>query len=309
MLDWRTPTPGDIPEMRRLAGKAGARGSDASAVNIYLLREKYNIKAALIGGFLFRLYTGTRLPGRCGVTFPLGCGDIGAALDLLAEDCRERGKPLCFIFLTEEQRDIVAAHFPDMRFGTDEGNSDYTYTAKHLAELTGKENEKKRNRVNRFTRLYPDMKLVFSEDTDPLSFTRDMISVAERWFDEQAERVDSMFVERLEIYEACRCWTETGLLGAVLYADEIPAAMTIASEISPGNYDIHFEKCWGEYAKAGGFAAINKLFAAHLAEKHGALWINREEDIGLEGLRRAKSAYRPDKMLVKYHTLGGCTEC
>ncbi len=309
MLDWRTPTPGDLPELRRLTGAAGACGSDASAVNIYLLREKYNIKIAFAGGFLFRLYTGNRMPGRCGVTFPLGCGDINAALGMLERDAAELGKPLRFIFLTEEQRDIVSARFPEMEFGTDDGNSDYTYTAAHLAGLTGKENEKKRNRVNRFIRTYPDMTIKFSDDTGPLALTRDMISVAERWFSEQPERVDSMFVERLEIYEAVRCWDELKLIGGVIYADEIPAAMTIASEISPGHFDIHFEKCWGEYAQAGGFAAINKLFAAHIADKYGAGWINREEDIGLEGLRRAKAAYRPDKMLVKYHTVGVSTEC
>ena len=309
MLDWRTPTINDLPELRRAAAESAARGSDTSAVNIFLLREKYNICVAFAEGFVFRLYTGTRLPGRCGVTFPLGSGDIGAALDTLAESAKARGRKLCFIFLTEEQRAVVSAHFPDMKFGTDEGNSDYTYTAEHLATLTGKENEKKRNRVNRFLRAYPDMKIRFSEGENPTFFTRDMISVEERWFSQQAERVDSMFVERLEIYEACRDWENLGLIGAVIYDGEVPAAMTIASEISPGHFDIHFEKCWGDYAQAGGFAAINKLFAAHLAERYGAQWINREEDIGLEGLRRAKSAYRPDLMLVKYHTTGGCPEC
>ncbi len=303
MLEWRTPTIADVPEMKKLIGSSGAMGSDACAANIFLLREKYNIKIAFCEGALLRLYTGTRLPGRRGVTFPLG-GDTGKALDMLEKDAAERGKRPCFIFLTEEQRDILAARYPDMRFETSDGNSDYTYTAKHLAELSGKENEKKRNRVNRFERQYPDRTVKFSDTDIPTFFTRDMISVEERWFAAQSERVDSTFVERLEIYEACRYWEELGLLGAVIYADEIPVAMTVASEISPGCYDIHFEKCYGDYAQAGGFAAINRYFAEYLAAKHGALWINREEDIGLEGLRKAKMAYRPDKMLIKYHTAG-----
>ncbi len=304
MLDWRTPTINDTAEMRRLAGIAGACGSDACPVNIFLLREKYNIRIAMKDGFLFRLYTGTRMPGRIGVTFPLGDGDITAAFRDISESAVRDGKPLRFIFLTEEQRDIVACHFPDMQFETDEGNSDYTYTAEHLALLRGKDNEKKRNRVNRFKRAYPDFEIRFSEGQNPTFFTRDMISVEERWFEAQPERIDSTFVERLEIYEACREWDRLGLLGAVIYADDTPVAMTIASEISPGHFDIHFEKSYGDYAQAGGFAAINQIFAEYLAEKHGALWINREEDIGLEGLRKAKMAYRPDKMLVKYHTKG-----
>ena len=70
-------------------------------------------------------------------------------------------------------------------------------------------------------------------------------------------------------------------------------------------FDIHFEKCYGEYAQVGGFSVINKFFAEHLMKEYGAEWINREEDIGIEGLRRAKMAYRPDMMLEKYHTLRG----
>lgn len=301
MIEWKTPTIADVPEMKNIIGTSGAEGSDACAANIFLLREKYNIKIAYCEGALLRLYTGTRLPGRSGVTFPLG-GDTAKALDMLEEDAKERGKQPCFIFLTEEQRDILAERYPDMRFETSDGNSDYTYDATHLAELSGKENEKKRNRVHRFERLYPERIIKFSEREIPTFFTRDMISVEERWFAAQTERVDSTFVERLEIYESCRYWEELGLIGAVIYADEIPVAMTIASEISHGCFDIHFEKCYGDYAQAGGFAAINKYFAEYLVREHGAQRINREEDIGLEGLRRAKMAYRPDKMLVKFHT-------
>ncbi len=290
--------------MKRIISSSGAMGSDACAANIFLLREKYNIRIAIAEGSLFRLYTGTRIPGRSGITFPLG-GDRVKALDMLAEDCRERNKIPHFVFLTEEQKEIVSSCFPEMCFDTSDGNSDYTYTAQHLAELQGKENVKKRNRVSHFCREYPEWEIRYSENEVPTSFTRDMISVEERWFKSQTERVDSTFVERLEIYEACRYWEQLGLLGAVIYVDNVPAAMTISSEISPGCFDIHFEKCYGEYAQAGGFSVINKYFAQHLAAEHAAQWINREEDIGLEGLRRAKMAYRPDKMLEKYHTRRG----
>ena len=302
MIDWRTPAPEDVPLMQGMVDESGVMGSDANAANIFLLREKYNIKIAEEGGALLRLYTGTCLEGRGGITFPLG-GDTDLALKALEADCAERGKPARFIFLTEEQRDIVADRYPDMMFDTSDGNSDYTYTASHLAELKGKENEKKRNRVSRFLRAFPDMEIRFTDDASDMKLLDDMICVEEKWFALQSERLDSSFLERIEIYEACRYWDKLGLLGAVIYVSGVPCAMTMASKTSEGCYDIHFEKCYGDYAQAGGFAAINKLFAEHLAEKYGARWINREEDIGLEGLRRAKMAYRPDKMLVKYHTL------
>ena len=60
------------------------------------------------------------------------------------------------------------------------------------------------------------------------------------------------------------------------------------------------KKSFGEYALKGAYAAVNQLFSKHLLEDHNAKWINREEDIGLEGLRKAKESYHPDMMLYKY---------
>ena len=66
--------------------------------------------------------------------------------------------------------------------------------------------------------------------------------------------------------------------------------MTIASKISDSVVDVHFEKAIGQYAVNGGYAAINNMFAKSL---NGAEWLNREEDINIEGLRKAKQSYHP----------------
>lgn len=69
------------------------------------------------------------------------------------------------------------------------------------------------------------------------------------------------------------------------------------SKINENTVDVHFEKAVGEYALNGGYAAIIKLFSEKL---DGVTWLNREEDIGIEGLRKAKLSYRPKIMLKKY---------
>ena len=300
MLNWRTPQAEDIDMLYQYTEKAGAFASDTSPVNIFLLKEKYNIRIAEQDGFLFRKYSGTSIPGRNGIAFPLGDGDISHAVELAVNDRRERGRVPEFIFLTEEQSEIIHS-LTGYEMQTDRGNSDYLYTAEHLATLNGSENRKKRNRVNRFERVYPDMRMKVSTSFDE-KFCVNLLKVEERWFEDQEEREDSAFVERQEIYDACRYWDALGLIGAVVYSeDDTPVAMTIASKISDGAYDIHFEKCYGEYAQAGGFSYINKYFADYLRNEEGAVWINREEDIGLEGLRRAKMGYNPDRLLTKYH--------
>ncbi len=301
MLIWKQPVLEDVVKMRHLADLSGMAGCDSSAVNIFLLREKYNTKIAFSSDALFRSYSGSILPGRNGFAFPAG-EDPEGALKLLVADCKERNIPVSFVFLTEEQKDLVSECCPEMVFETSEENSDYIYTAQHLAELKGKKNEKKRNRVNHFDRVYTDWEIRYFDNADSGDFLKDMIEVEDKWFEMQAETSPSSVIEKSEIYEACQNWDKLGLIGAVLYVAGIPAAMTISSEISRGCYDIHFEKCYGDYSRAGGFAVINKYFAKHLWEKYDAKLINREEDIGISGLRNVKMAYRPDEMLVKYHT-------
>ncbi len=301
MLNWRTPGIEDMGLLRRYTDDAGFVASDASPVNIYLLREKYNIKIAEEKGFLFRKYTGEAIAGRSGIAFPLGAGDIREAVEIAQSDREENGKCLKLIYLTQEQCDALRSAGYDPEFQTDRGNSDYLYTASHLSELSGRDNHKKKNRALRFERLYPDCRLVCKSEYDE-QFLHDIRSVEEKWFSDQDERIDSAFVERDEISEACRVWKDLDLIGAVVYTPQNePVAMSIASRISEGCYDIHFEKCFGDHARAGGFAYINRMFVKHLIREYGAQWINREEDIGLEGLRRAKMSYNPDLLLTKYH--------
>lgn len=303
MLEWKRPEISDVEKIRQILYRTGEKGSDVSAANIFLLREKYNIRIAIKDGFLFRSYTGNRLPGRNGIAFPVGNGDIKKAVKELSRDRRERGLPLKYIFLTEQKKEWLLEQRTKTEFFTDSGNADYLYTAEHLGLLAGKKNHKKKNRVEHFRKMYPDFLVMFIKADNFYMFTKDIIAVEEEWFAAQEERIDSSFVERLEIYDACKFFRELGLIGAVMYVEERPVAMSLASEISQGVYDVHFEKCYGEFARAGGFAAINQVFSKYLYEKRGAVWINREEDIGLAGLRKAKLSYHPDLILDKYHTI------
>ena len=97
--------------------------------------------------------------------------------------------------------------------------------------------------------------------------------------------------------EAVDNFEELSLSGGIIYANNVPVAMTIASYINDAAVDIHFEKAVGEYAVNGGFAAINQMYASTLKD---VKFINREEDINIPGLRKAKESYHPKFMLKKY---------
>ena len=94
----------------------------------------------------------------------------------------------------------------------------------------------------------------------------------------------------------CDLKDEYNVKGAVLYVDSKPVAMTLGSEISPKVYDINFEKALREYD--GVYAVINNEFAKTLTQYE---YINREEDMGLEGLKKSKLSYNPVIILDRWN--------
>ena len=74
--------------------------------------------------------------------------------------------------------------------------------------------------------------------------------------------------------------------------------MTLASPVSPNVLDIHFEKALSGYATDGAYSVVNNLFAK---ESKNFMYLNREEDMGVEGLRKAKLSYKPDIILDKFY--------
>ena len=81
-----------------------------------------------------------------------------------------------------------------------------------------------------------------------------------------------------------------------MYVAGVPAAFCVASLLSAGVTDVHFEKCLSAYGRDGGYAVINNQFAKIAATE----FLNREEDLGIEGLRKAKLSYYPERVLEKF---------
>ena len=328
MLLFRPPLLTDRDAAAKAVAESGYNGSDAGFANVYLLRKKYSTRIALRDGFLFRYYEGQG--SRRGYAFPLGADDPRMALDLIVEDARETGRPLEFCLVDEPRAQILREYFntkagsnsaePALHFENNRGDSDYIYSAEILATLPGSDYRKKRNHISRFTRTYGQFEL---REVTPANIA-DALEIEKRWLNDDGETatgnadcktpcdcVEAALAERSEdeksrmaeycaIVEALENFDALGMKGGVLYVEGKPVGMTIASEIALGVWDIHFEKVIGEYADNGGYAVINKLFAEHLVAA-GATLINREEDVGLEGLRKAKLSYYPQTILDKTH--------
>lgn len=172
----------------------------------------------------------------------------------------------------------------------DRDNFDYLYTRTDLAELSGKSYHKKRNLVNTFLNSY-------SYEQKPLSKENvgDALAVLEDWRLQKGEDGDYAAArEGLELYDLL------GMRGCVYYVEGVPAAWCLGEPLAKARmFAIHFEKARDGYK--GIYQFINQAFAQALPSYFKC--INREQDLGDEGLRQAKMTYRPCGFVKKYRVI------
>ena len=174
-----------------------------------------------------------------------------------------------------------------IQLNEDRDNFDYLYLRNDLAELPGKKYHKKRNLVAQFLKSY-------THEEKPLTpeLTGDAMEVLERWRENKGNESD--YIGSLEALENFQALNMSGLL---FYVDGKPAAWCLGEPIARGRmFTVHFEKGLEEYK--GIYQYINQAFAASLPES--ITHINREQDLGDEGLRQAKMTYRPSGFVRKY---------
>lgn len=273
-----------------LLQQCGERGCEYSFTNLFLWGRQ---KAAFLGNCLVFFSQFNR---RSVYPFPVGM-DLKPAIDAIIHDAQERGIPCRLTGLTHDDCAKLEALFPGkFRYHIDRDGFDYVYNIDDLADLAGRKFQKKRNHANRFWQSHPDYRL------EPLTQENRSVAAAliDKWYDLrlQTDPHGDYQMERSAITKALRCYPELELEGLLLTDGSTPLAVAIGSKLNANTFDIHFEKALD--IADGSYAAINQGFARHLRSKFPQVrWLNREDDLGLEGLRKAKLSYCPDHMVEK----------
>lgn len=291
---------------------SGLFGSDTSIANLFLLQDKYNTELKIHKNILFRYYHGSQdSKNRTGYGFPLPMKNppqdwLKTALEYIFEDAKIQKRPAAFCLLTSEQKtqinDCLARHFPgrSINWKTNRDDCDYIYLRSNLADLPGSQYQKKRNHISRFNRIYGAQGTNWDFKAYPENdIASDILTVSQKWYEEN--QGDSEEVLRLEHESIKLALENTELLklrGGILYINGQPAAMTLAAPISCDVLDVIYEKSFGDFARNGAFAVINQQFARR---SESFLYLNREEDMGVEGLRKAKLSYKPEMILEKFY--------
>lgn len=291
-IPFRAITPEDRTQYQELLALCDERGCEFSFANLYLWgRQRI---AFLHGHALFF----SQFNRRTVYPYPVGNGEKKEPLQAIINDAAARGIPCRITGLSEADKEIVENLFPNrFRFHCDEDAFDYVYDINDLADLSGKKYHAKRTNLNRFAEQFPHA------HTEPLSDIN--IPAVEKllheWFESRLrEDPDADFhMERAALGKALRDRETLQMCGLVLMDGERALAVTLGSLLSPNMMDVHFEK--GASDVPGAYAAINCAFARYVRENYPTVhFLNREEDMGIEGLRRAKQSYRPHHMIRKY---------
>ena len=169
--------------------------------------------------------------------------------------------------------------------------ADYIYFSKDLAELQGKKYHSKRNHINSFSKKY-----AWRYEEINGGNIQKIKTCAEIWYEENSDKADKyLLAEKNGIDIILDNMDVLGVKGGAITVNDSVVAFSLGSPINDDVFDIHIEKALKDYAE--GYTVINREFAKRLKDFK---YINREDDMGLEGLRKAKLSYKPEIILKKY---------
>lgn len=261
----------------------------------YIWRDIFHISAGRVNDYLVLKAHYKSYPS---YLYPAGSGDVSPVIEALAKTAAEEGYPLAFHTVLAGQKALLEAMFPDCFTYTPLNDYfDYVYDSKSLITLAGKKLHGKRNHINKFKSLYPGWR--YEE------ITRDNIQEAYRMSEEWCvingcSKGGSLQDEACAVKEAFEAYFDLEFDGGLIRTDDGRiVAFSMGEPLNSDTYLIHIEKAFSDVQ--GAYAMINQQFAEHNCADF--LYINREDDSGDPGLRKAKESYRPVFQVEKYQAV------
>ena len=289
MLHFKPVTIDDKESLQNFFDKSDFRNCDFSFSNIFCWRNAYDTTFAIEDDFLFIHFMSQGGPG---FLFPLGEGDLKKAVERLEAEAEEQKISLRISSITPKMFDLIEGVMPgEFTYEKDQNWFEYIYSSEDLISLSGKKYQQKRNHINKFKKTYRWEYLPLTREIIP-----DCLKLYERWCAENGGCSDPSLVKECEAaHRAFDNFEKLELIGGALRIDGEISAYSYGRPLTKDTFDIQAEKSLHEIE--GGFTMINQQFAEHNCANYP--YINREEDLGLESLRKAKLSYHPAILLEK----------
>ncbi|MDD5016647.1 MAG: phosphatidylglycerol lysyltransferase domain-containing protein [Eubacteriales bacterium] len=293
MLNFKYLELEDKPVFEKYTLCHGYHNLEASFANIFLWRKAWNIKMAADEYTMYLLLDNGKTRFML-APFLLECEiNFGEPLKKCEEYMRSTfGSELLIKGVTQRVKERIEKDCPqEYEFIPDRSNFEYVYLAKDLCELAGKKYHAKRNHINRLISAHSVEYRRYNEE-----YYDACIDLQKAWASGKDDDPDGYQNELVVIKEALSNLDTLGLKCGLLFVNGNLEAYSIGEKFEDDMAIIHIEKANPDIQ--GTYAMINREFVKN--EWCGVTYINREEDMGLEGLRKAKLSYNPVFLLEKY---------
>lgn len=288
-IDWKKITLEDRTLIEHYYEREQSMSCEFSFANNLLWAPYYSIRYAVLCDCLVFLSDADEMS----VSYPLGRGDIRGAMEELFIYFAGKNRPFRMHLVTPQQYAHLMELFP-MRFqiAYDRDAADYVYETEKLKTLAGKKLHAKRNHIHKFKQEHPDWSFerIGGENTE------ECIEMAREWGRRNVIEEDWEKSAEFDItLRALRQREQLKLDGGLIRADGHVVAFSLGEPCNRETYVVHIEKAFADVQ--GAYPIMNQQFVEHIAA--GFRYINREEDTGAEGLRKAKLSYYPDFLVEK----------
>ena len=263
---------------------------DYSVGNLVLWSSVYNTHFAVAGDMLFiRFLRGEDIY----FSFPIGNGDLKQAFEWMFAYCEKENVKFQMNIIEPDMFEEIETIYPgkfNITYIRD--NADYIYSVEDLKNLSGKKYHGKKNHINKFLSTNESWTYETISDEN----TQDCIGMVKKWCVQNGCGEDeSKAAEICVVINGLMNRKELNLIGGMIRIEGRIVALTMGERLSDDIFVIHFEKAFADVD--GAYPMINQQFIIH--ELADYTYVNREEDMGVEGLRRAKESYRPAYMAEK----------
>ena len=293
MLQFHEITLSDKPAVDRCAALANDRFCEHCFADIFIWQGNYNTDIAFWEDFCFLRML--RAEGPAVYLAPFGGGDYLAALALVEKDAAQNGRACRLISVTPAQKELMEKEQPGrFVFSTSEDTYDYIYLSEKLRTLSGSKLQTKRNLANRFEAAW-EGRWTYSDMT---AADRDEVYAFHlQWGKDNPQICRGDFEgETCAVVRALNHFEALGMKGGILRVDGAIAAFTLGTPYTADTFVVQIEKA--DHRLDGAYQIINREFVRHNCADF--TYVNREEDLGIPGLRQAKRGYRPVMMGEKY---------
>lgn len=276
--------------IRSCVSNSDYKGSGYSFALMLLWQYSYETSVAAYKDFV--IFRSTMEDGSYVYSMPAGRGDMEDAIEALIAEAKKSRQTLRMYGVEDEGKFWLKTHMAG-RFNYEPLRDawDYVYDREALATLKGKKYAAKRNHINRFIEA-DDWRYEALDETN-MSSCMDMARI---WYKEAVAKGNTTVAEEERVLElAFRYFRELELTGGVLYKGDDVVGFTIGEELNKDTYHVLIEKAYAEVQ--GAYPMINQQYVINQMSRYK--YVNREEDTGLPGLRKAKESYCPAYMVEK----------